>query len=165
MSVLEERFWSKVDVQDEDSCWNWTAGTVRGGYGGFRVSQSGIGSKITAHKYSYELHNGKVPDGLLVCHTCDNVKCCNPKHLYAGTQKQNMQDRVTRGRSATKKGSNNGRAKLTHEQVSVIKRKLLKGSSLQELSFEYLVSVPTIWQIRRGKNWPEVDPAPDTACS
>lgn len=160
MNILEERFWSKVDVRGDDECWVWKAGSVRGGYGGFRTAQKGVGSKTTAHKFSYELVKGKVPSGLMVCHTCDNVKCCNPNHLYVGTQKDNMKDRTERGRASSRKGSCNGRARLTAEQVSVIKRKLLQGVSLQELSFEYKVSVPTIWQIRRGKNWSEVEPAP-----
>lgn len=84
-----KRFWDKVDIKEPDDCWEWQAG-FNGRYGSFNNGY--------AHRFSWELHNSKIPDGMYICHTCDNPKCVNPNHLFAGTQKDNMQDMVKKGR-------------------------------------------------------------------
>jgi len=92
------RFWAKVDKSaGEDACWLWTARTSDGGYGRFNaISTQGI----QAHRYAWEQVNGPIPKGLLVCHTCDNPPCCNPAHLFLGTNTDNARDRDRKGRSA-----------------------------------------------------------------
>ena len=88
-----QRFWAKVDRSDRLwGCWTWTGSTKRG-YGRFQVA----GRQTGAHRFSYELHNGPIPDGLMVCHRCNNRGCVRPEHLYAGTAKDNWNDSRRRG--------------------------------------------------------------------
>ena len=89
-----ERFWAKV--QKSDGCWLWTAYRNEKGYG--RFDDGTITHQ--AHRLAWALTNGPVADGLLVCHKCDNPPCCNPDHLFVGTQKDNMQDAKQKGRRA-----------------------------------------------------------------
>ena len=94
MSTVEERFWAKV--VKSDGCWEWTAKHDKNGYG--RFSPNGQYSQVPAHRFSWELHNGPVPEGMLVCHRCDNPECTNPNHLFLGTPQDNMDDKVRKGR-------------------------------------------------------------------
>lgn len=91
----EERFWEKVDVPAPDACWEWKAKALPKGYGIFWDGER----QVTAHRYSYELHQGPIPEGLWVLHHCDNPPCVNPAHLYAGDNSDNMFDLHERGRA------------------------------------------------------------------
>lgn len=94
-----ERFWSRVDTSGgEDACWEWMGRLHKGGYGRFAVDKRHKGGY--AHRQAYELSVGPIPEGLFVCHHCDNRKCVNPKHLYAGTHEDNVRDMLERGRQA-----------------------------------------------------------------
>ena len=90
-SVNEDRFWSKVDKQD--GCWLWTAAKHSGGYGAFNVTLNGKPRAAVAHRVSYELCVGPIPEGMLLDHICFNKLCVNPSHLRPVTSKQNMEHR------------------------------------------------------------------------
>lgn len=92
--TLEERFWEKVDKTGD--CWEWTGFKNRQGYGQFQVSTK---NGQPAHRVSFELANGKIPDGMHVCHKCDNPPCVRPDHLFLGTPSDNMKDMVKKGRN------------------------------------------------------------------
>ena len=101
-----KRFWDKVNIAGPDECWEWTAGTYLKGlkYGRFQFE----GKAKSAHRVAYILTNGDIPDDMFVCHTCDNPACCNPKHLWLGSAKDNTQDMLKKGRAK------NGNSVKTH---------------------------------------------------
>lgn len=154
---VADRFWEKVDKQGEDECWNWIAAAYRCGYGALNIK----GNKCSAHRVSWELHNGSIPldisgDTLHVLHTCDNRLCVNPKHLFLGTHADNMQDMMFKGRGSTRfqKGKANHRAILTEELVLEIK--LLLGSNnvtQRAITKKYGVAYQTIHNISSGRCW------------
>ncbi len=92
---LEERFWRYV--QKTDGCWLWTA-SLSGKPGNAYGSLHNEGKMEKAHRISWTIHNGKIPEGIFVLHKCDNPVCINPSHLFLGTQFDNMRDMVSKGR-------------------------------------------------------------------
>ncbi len=104
------------------------------------------------HRYYYELHKGKIPEGFIVRHTCDNPRCINPEHLILGTHQDNVADRVARHRSAT--GIKNGRAKLTEEEVKLIF--LDTTHSKAALAAQYNVDRKVIYLIKNKLMWKEL---------
>lgn len=94
-STAHEKFLSKFKINEDTGCWEWSAGlNDKNGYGIFSQMQK----RIYAHRYSYSFFIGEIADGLLVCHKCDNPKCCNPFHLFLGTNEDNMKDAKGKGR-------------------------------------------------------------------
>lgn len=92
-----ERFWAKVNKTE--TCWLWTANTVRNRRGvPYGLFTRATRKAVTAHRYSYEMAIGPIPDGVIICHHCDTPLCVRPDHLFAGTQGDNMRDAVAKGR-------------------------------------------------------------------
>lgn len=138
---------AELSVAEESGCIRFTGHLDGEGYGRIMVARV----KYMAHRLSYSLNNGPIPDGYVVRHKCDNPSCINPEHLEVGTQADNIADKVSRGRQA--RGSGVGRAILTEEAVREIRSSPLKVS---ELSTLYGVSVVSIRNILRRKTWQHV---------
>lgn len=143
-----ERFWERVTRNGPDDCWEWQGYRNRSGHG--RINAEGY--RTTAHRIAYILTYGDIPDGLVVCHRCDNPPCCNPSHLFLGTLASNNADRVAKGRGA--QGSKQACAKLTEELVREIRATYECGNvTLVELAIRYGVTANTIGTIVRRKTW------------
>lgn len=138
----EQRFWAKVEKSD--GCWLWR-GTVAGGYGQCRSAPK---VRVAAHRFSYNLHFGPIPDGLYVCHRCDTPLCVNPAHLFLGTDSDNMRDMVSKGRHPKQRRAY--RAKLTADQVRQVRHSTESNASL---AAGLGVDDNTIANIRKGRTW------------
>lgn len=136
----------------ETGCWLWTGSLVGGGYGRFGVD----GEDKIAHRYSWELHNGPIPKGLNALHKCDTPACINPDHLFIGTQKDNMQDCVKKGRYVAPTGERNAQSKLKNEDVIKIRKLRKQGLTCEALGGEFDVSGSTICQVCNNKAWKHV---------
>lgn len=135
----------------EAGCWIWMKYVDPYGYGmATRKSTSKTG---LAHREVYREYFGDIPTGFVVMHRCDNPSCVNPEHLKLGTQKDNMKDMKTKGRSPDRKGENGTTAKLSKEDVVFIKSfPVLRGSG-KYLANLFKVSKTTICDIRKGRSW------------
>jgi len=112
-----DSFWEKVDIKSQDECWNWKKSLDSWGYG-----HVGFWDKLyKTNRVAWYLVNGDIPDGMVICHRCDNPKCCNPNHLFLGTFKDNTRDCVRKGRLPSRHGELNNSAKLTNELARQIK--------------------------------------------
>jgi hypothetical protein len=157
----EERFWNFV--QKSDGCWEWTGAQTPNGHGQLRLSRN---RNSLAHRFSWELHHGPIPEGLNVCHHCDNPKCVRPDHLFLGDQRANMQDAKAKGRTRTgasiyperlPHGERHHASKLTEEQVRAIRARHALGVTRAVLAIEYGVSNWTIGEILKGRAWKHVE--------
>jgi hypothetical protein len=153
----ENAFWSRVDKHGPvhpvvGRCWVWT-GTKAGAYGQFKSR----GEAFRAHRYSYALHHGSIPDGMSVLHRCDNPICVNPSHLFLGTQADNCADCYKKGRYA--KGSANARAKLTDEIVAYMREVYVPASrefGAAALAREFGVRELAVRLALKGRTWGHV---------
>ena len=111
MSLIQhhQRFWYKVIILNPNDCWNWTQYLDKDGYGSFYYD----GTAMKAHRASYELQIGSIPQNMCVCHTYDNPSCVNPSHLFIGYHDDNMKDMKEKGRSRNSLGQNNTNTNLT----------------------------------------------------
>ena len=151
---LADRFWEKVDRSGgPDACWPWRGATVRG-YGHIGVGSLSDGSRRMArcNRVAYELAVGHLPDGAQALHSCDNRLCCNPAHLFAGTQQDNMTDKVRKGRQ--NRGDTHWQSRLSPHQVLHIRHRYAAGGcTYASLAVEYGVSASAVGAIIRRQRW------------
>tara|TARA_R110000868_G_scaffold106024_1_gene290980 strand:+ start:1426 stop:1896 length:471 start_codon:yes stop_codon:yes gene_type:complete len=146
---IQKRFFAKV--QKTSGCWFWTASSDRRGYGSFSIAAR----TVKAHRVSYLIHCGQIPDGMFVCHTCDMPKCVNPSHLFLGLHQDNMDDMVRKGRSPKTRlyGNRNARAKLSADDVQTIRKMAANGTTQKVIAAHYKISQPHVSYICRMKTW------------
>lgn len=151
------RFFSHV--QKTETCWIWTSAVSGFGYGVFGTYKPTKTNK--AHRFSWEIVNGKIPDGMCVCHKCDNPLCVNPDHLFLGTKADNVHDMISKKRSAknvwTKPGEGHVNSKLTNDDVLKIRGIYAAGNiTMEKLGEAFGVTAANICSVVLRKTWKHI---------
>jgi hypothetical protein len=156
--TIEQRFWEKVDTSlgygPNGDCWKWTGVLNNMGYGQLLIN----GRMKYSHRYSYQLRYGSFPDAMRVLHKCDNPRCCNPEHLFLGTQMDNVHDMMAKGRQnyVIPIGSKHGGSKLNEVEVIKIRRRYELGERQVDIARDYNVNKTTINVIVHRKKWKHI---------
>lgn len=151
LDKIKKRIGNSIDLEGE--CWRWTKTICKSGYGQISYRSS----REYAHRVSYIVHKGEIPDGLHVCHTCDNKWCVNPDHLWVGTQKDNAQDMVMKNRKITVFGEENGKSKLTKNDVLEIRKSYKKGiKGYPQIAKQFSISTSTVQAIIERRTWDHI---------
>lgn len=145
LKPIEGRFWSKV--KKSDGCWMWLGSKDSTGYG--RIGAGGRQrSSLLAHRVSWQVNLGEIPEGKCVLHRCDNPSCVNPAHLFLGSNRDNSQDALAKGRLGTNK--------LTDRKVVNIRRRAAEGERHAKLAEDYGVSAVTIFNVVTRRTWKHI---------
>lgn len=147
------RFLCSCDNSSDDDCWDWKGLVNSNGYGRFSLNDR----HQLAHRVSFEIFIGQIPQGKVVCHSCDNRLCVNPKHLWLGTQAENITDAVRKGRnfSPDTRAEKNGNKKLDWDSVRQIRSMFRSGSKRYLIAQSFGVASSTVGEIIANKTWKE----------
>lgn len=150
---------AKSMIIDEYGCWNWT-GSKRNGYGRLIVGSRIDGSRHSesAHRYSWIVYYGEIPEGLYVCHKCDNKACVNPNHLFLGTHQDNINDREMKGRNNHVYGEQCKQSKFTTSDVEYIRNSKVSSRSIARF---YGVNKSSVQAIRNRETWKHIPLPPE----
>lgn len=154
--AIEARFWKYVVVLKENDCWLWIGSKDRVGYGHFYFNNGKKKVRTQAHRFMWFITHGKIPKDLLVCHDCptgDNPSCCNPKHLFLGTHKDNTRDMFNKGRKYVLVGEEHPNAKINKDVVLLIFKLSKEGFSHSQIGMKVGISKTQVWRILHGKRW------------
>jgi len=145
------RFRSRYEPDIKTGCWEWQASRNKDGYGRLKIGRY----DELAHRVSYTIHSGSIPQGRIVCHSCDNPGCVNPKHLWLGSCGDNTQDMMRKGRHrcAGSAGDSNPRAVLSEKDAMQVIDLIKRGLNNKQIAARFGVAHSTISCIRRGKSW------------
>jgi len=155
------RFEDLIYKDSKTGCWEWTAVKNERGYGVFMLK----GKTKLAHRVAYEIYKGEIPEGIRVCHSCDNPSCQNPDHLWLGNQSDNLKDCVRKNRNsktveaAKRNGAINGRKgarKLRFFSDDEVREIRLSTKSCSSLAIEHMVGKTTIQSIRARLSYKDV---------
>jgi len=159
----EHNFWARIQKGGPNECWPWKRGaTTPFGYGVYRrawTKEHGRGKMTGAHRLAYELKNGPIPEGMNVLHHCDNPPCCNPNHLFLGTDADNVHDCISKGRKKWKSGAQHANAKITDEIVREARRLYVPYNRQfggDALARRFGISPSNMHQIIRGDAWKHI---------
>lgn len=152
---LAERFEAKYTPEPNSGCWLWTGCRAAFGYGRINAADNGPAQVKNAHRVSWEMNKGEIPDGLCVLHKCDNPACVNPDHLFLGTRRDNVHDMVSkkRNRSGDQRGERHGGRKLSSEDVRDIRKRERSATDYAE---HYGVHWRHIYAVWRSEKWQSV---------
>jgi hypothetical protein len=137
-------------VDPVTGCWNWQLAKDRRGYGRRRFNGR---SGRPAHRAAYEIANGPIPDGMCVCHRCDNPSCVNPDHLFIGTYADNNHDRDRKGHQVSLVGEASRAAVITSDQAREIRRRCAEGERQASVARDLGVSKTVVWGVVHRKTW------------
>ena len=161
MKQFKERFEDKYIPEPNSGCWLWNTTVNNAGYGIVKNNNK----VMVAHRASYELYCEPIPDGMIICHKCDNRSCVNPDHLFVGSYKDNTHDMISKGRRYTgdrsvimrgntnSQGSKNASAKLTEKQVIAIYR---DTRTAKEIAADYSINANGVYRIKNGTRWKHI---------
>ncbi len=155
MKTLADRLAARLDTSGgPDACWPWMGYRMPKGYGQIRVGGQD-GRAGTTHRVALELAiDRSLTADEKACHTCDNPPCCNPRHLFAGSAKDNTEDSVAKGRMHP--GEQHGMARLSEDQVRAIRARVAAGEPHAPLAAEFRVSSRTISDVARRRSWKHI---------
>lgn len=145
---IVDRFWSRVDRGPSDKCWEWKAGRSKR-YGYFFIHPR----NQLAHRAAWILTHGEIPEGMVVCHKCDNTFCVNVNHLFLGTQADNVHDMHQKGRGRKATGSSSGNSRLIERDVRQIFDMYEKRYKIDNIAEQFGVHRSTIQSILKGRTW------------
>ncbi len=152
MNLSAEEIVARVEFDTNGGCWLWGSSITPRGYG---MCNAG-GKWRRAHRVSWEVYHGPIPEGLSVCHRCDMPACVNPDHLFVATHLENMRDRDTKGRRSPPQGEAHGGSKLRDNDVREIRRLAAVGLSRRDIATRYSMSKSAIDFILTGRRWTHV---------
>ena len=146
----EERFWSRVDTSGK--CWEWIGRKSPEGYGRFWDGDK----DTTAHRFAYSLVYGAIPDGMFICHHCDNPGCVRTSHLFMGTHSDNMRDSIAKGRHVDNRGERHGLSRLCENDIYEIRRLRSLGIEQKILAKMWRICRPNVSLIVTRKRWKHI---------
>lgn len=144
-------------VNSTTGCWEWTGNVLANGYGSLIYA----GHRVYAHRASFQEFVGPIPDGMMVCHKCDNPRCINPEHLFVGTGSDNMRDCTNKGRNFRPGlgllGTKSAQSVLADADVLAIRRLAKEGMPQRAIANQFGVSQSNIWYIIKRRTWPHLE--------
>lgn len=153
LEAKKRAFWSRVQIGSKGACWTWTACRDGKGYGLVRWAKC----KSRAHRVAWQLMCGAIPAGICVLHHCDNPPCCNPAHLFLGTLRDNIADKVAKGRGRGAPGERQRNAKLNEPKIRQIRDLRRAGFTLRWIGSRYGIAETTVCGIANRRAWRHVE--------